>query len=85
MEKSNVVNTIDTTINGTVKAVTLGQYGDLLSAQELSEFLGISKQTIYKEIKMGKFGEPLKFGRTYKIPKIYIQQRYLGGYICKDG
>ena len=62
------------------KTPTLENYGDLLSVSDLSEFLGISKQTVYGEIRAGKFGEPLKFGREYRIPKIYIAQRYLLGY-----
>ena len=63
------------------KTTTLDNYGDLLTAKDLSEFLGVSLQTIYKEIRGGKFGTPIKFGRVYKIPKVYIQQRYFGGYI----
>jgi len=59
--------------------VRLDNYGDLLSAQDLSEFLGVSKQTAYKEIKKGKFGNPLKFGREYRIPKIYIIDKYFQG------
>jgi len=59
---------------------TLDHYGDLMFARDLSEFLGISKQTVYSEIKDGKFGKPLKFGREYRIPKIYIMTRYLNGY-----
>jgi len=63
--------------NNTTKTKTLKNYGDLLTVDDLSNFLGISKQTVYKEIKAGKFGTPFKFGRVYKIPKAYIQQRYL--------
>jgi len=66
--------------SNSVSPATLNSYKDLLSANDLSELLGLSKQTIYKEIRNGKFGEPLKFGREYRIPRIYIQQRYLGGY-----
>ena len=62
------------------KTPLLENYGDLLSVGDLSEFLGMSKQTIYSEIKLGKFGKPLKFGREYRIPKIYIATRYLSGY-----
>ena len=60
--------------------MTLDSYGDLLTAKDLSEFLGVSLQTIYKEIRDGKFGTPVKFGREFRIPKVYIQQRYFGGY-----
>jgi len=66
--------------NGVSKSNTLDNYGDLLTVKELSEFLGISKQTVYGEIKMGKFGIPIRFGRSYRIPKKYIAQRYLGGF-----
>ena len=59
-----------------VKSIPLNDYGDLLSVKDLSELLGVSEQTVYKEIKNGKFGEPLKFGRAYRIPKIAIIQRY---------
>ncbi|MCL2621234.1 MAG: helix-turn-helix domain-containing protein [Defluviitaleaceae bacterium] len=63
------------------KTITLDGFGDLLSPHDLSVFLGVSKQTVYKEIKDGKFGAPIKFGRSYRIPKVYIQQRYLVGYV----
>ena len=62
------------------KSAKLDNYGDLMSVADLAAFLGVSKQTVYNEIKDGKFGEPLKFGRTYRIPKVYIAQRYLIGY-----
>ena len=55
----------------------LDNYGDLLTAKDLTAFFGVSKQTVYSEIREGKFGKPLKFGREYRIPKIYIIQRYL--------
>jgi len=54
----------------------LTEYRDLLSAQDLSEIFQTSKQTIYKELKEGKFGIPIRIGRSYKIPKVYILQRY---------
>jgi len=63
--------------NDTQKALKLDNYGDLMTANDLSAYLGISKQTVYKEIRDGKFGTPLKFGREYRIPKIYIMQQYL--------
>ena len=58
----------------------LEDYRDLLSTKDLSELLGVSKQTAYKEIRSGKFGEPLKFGREYRIPKVYIIERYFRGH-----
>ena len=56
--------------------IFLENYRDLLSAKDLSEIFEVSKQTIYKEIKQGKFGKPIKIGRVYKIPKAYILQKY---------
>ncbi|MCL2399501.1 MAG: helix-turn-helix domain-containing protein [Defluviitaleaceae bacterium] len=54
----------------------LSGYGDLLSVEDLKSIFGASKQTIYKEIKDGAFGTPIRIGRAYKIPKIYILHRY---------
>ena len=54
----------------------LGRYRDLLGVEDLSEIFGVSRQTIYKEMKEGKFGNPIQIGRAYKIPKLYILQRY---------
>ena len=54
----------------------LDGYRDLLSVEDLSAIFEVSKQTIYKEIKNGKFGNPIRIGRSYKIPKIHIVQRY---------
>jgi len=58
----------------------LDGYKDLLSVKDLSEIFEVSKQTIYKEMKEGKFGTPIQIGRAYKIPKIYILHRYFHGY-----
>ena len=58
----------------------LDNYNDFLSVQNLAEIFGTTKGTIYKELHAGKFGIPLKIGRTYKIPKLYILQRYFNGY-----
>jgi len=51
-------------------------YNDLLSVNDLSKIFNVSKQTIYKELHNGKFGQPIQIGRAYKIPKTYIVQRY---------
>jgi excisionase family DNA binding protein len=72
------MGTMDT--SSTTRRMTLDNYGDLLTVKDLSGFLGVSEQTIYKEIRQGKFGKPLKFGRVYRIPKVYILERYFGGY-----
>jgi excisionase family DNA binding protein len=53
------------------------EYGDLLSADELAKIFRVSKQTIYKEIKAGKFGKPIQIGRAYLIPKVYILKNYI--------
>jgi excisionase family DNA binding protein len=47
-----------------------------LSAEDLSKILRVSKQTIYKEIRNGKFGKPIKFGREYRIPKIFVVEKF---------
>jgi len=58
----------------------LDKYKDLLSVKDLTEIFGVSKQTIYKNIKDGKFGTPLKIGRAYKIPRIYIWNKFFANY-----
>jgi predicted DNA-binding protein YlxM (UPF0122 family) len=55
----------------------LSGYGDLLSSNELAKIFRVSKQTIYKEIKAGKFGKPIQIGRAYLIPKMYILKNYI--------
>jgi len=54
----------------------LAGYRDLLSVKDLMEIFEVSKQTVYKELKNGKFGNPITVGRAIKIPKNYIVQRY---------
>jgi len=53
----------------------LSKYKDLLSVQDLMEIFNVSHVTIYKEIKQGKFGTPIRIGRCFKIPKIYIYKK----------
>jgi len=84
MKNINNVNSMGVASNNATRAVTLDQYGDLLTVKDLSEFLGVSKQTVYKEMKAGKFGPQIKFGRGFRIPKIYIAQRYLAGYDIEE-
>jgi len=62
-----------------IRSSLLEHYGDLMSVRDLASFLGVSRQTVYGELRSGKFGRPLKFGREYRVPKAYIQQRYFGG------
>jgi len=54
------------------KPSTMEHFGDLMTVKDLSKLLGISSQTVYKEIKNGTFGKPLKFGREYRIAKINV-------------
>jgi len=60
---------------GTEKTA-LSEYKDLLSVNDLAEIFEVSKQTIYKELNAGKFGEPITIGREYKIPKLRLLQQY---------
>ena len=55
------------------------QYPDMLSTEHLMEIFSIGKSTTYKMIREGAFGEPFKFGRAFKIPKIYIWNTFLSG------
>jgi len=54
----------------------LDYYNDLLSAADLTNIFNTTKNTIYKEIRNGKFGEPVKIGRKYVIPKIIVYERF---------
>ena len=54
----------------------LSNYKDLLSVADLTIIFEVSKQTIYKGLRDGQFGTPIKVGRAYKIPKIYVLRRY---------
>ena len=58
----------------------LEKYKDLLSVQDLTEIFGVSKQTIYKNIKSGKFGTPIMIGRAFKIPRLYIWEKFFKDY-----
>ena len=64
--------TQDTTKNGSI----LDNYRDLLSVNDLAEIFETTENTIYKEIQRGKFGNPIKIGRKYKIPKIFITEMF---------
>ena len=54
----------------------LTKYRDLLNVRDLMEIFEVSEQTIYKEIKKGKFGDPIRVGRSYKIPKVYVVRKF---------
>jgi len=60
--------------------VTLSDYGDLLNINDLSKIFKVSKNTIYKSIKDGKFGIPIQIGRAFKIPKIYVVKKFFFDY-----
>jgi len=67
--------------NNATKATILDHYGDLLTVEDLSNFFGVSKQTVYKEIREGKLGKPLRFGREYRIPKVHIINNFMQGFV----
>ena len=54
----------------------LAGYKDLLSVDDLCSIFEVSRQTIYKEIRRGKFGEIIHIGKAYKFPKAYVVQKY---------
>lgn len=54
----------------------LEKYHDLMCAGELAELFNTTPNTIYKEIQRGKFGKPIKIGRKYRIPKVYIYEKF---------
>ena len=58
----------------------LSEYKDLLSTEDLSKIFEASKNTIYKAIREGKFGTPIKIGRSFKIPKLFILRKYFANY-----
>jgi len=62
------------------KSPELAGYNDLLSIRDLSKIFSVSRNTIYKEIKAGKFGTPIQIGRAYKIPKIYVINKFFYNY-----
>jgi len=62
------------------KHKNLQEYRDLLSVQDLMQIFSVGKTTIYKEIKNGKFGKPIMIGRAFKIPRIYIWDKYFKNY-----
>jgi len=59
-----------------VYGMILTEYKDLLSVKDLMNIFGASQQTIYKKMKCGEFGNPIRIGRTYKIPKLHLLNKY---------
>ena len=62
--------------NYIVDSTVLSNYRDLLSVYDLAEIFGVSKNTIYKSIREGKFGTPISMGRAYRIPKIVVIKKF---------
>ena len=58
------------------KKEVLAGYKDLLSVDDLCRIFGVSRQTIYKEIRRGKFGEAVQNGRSCRFPKARIVQKF---------
>lgn len=58
----------------------LSNYGDLLNVEDLSTIFEVSKNTIYKSVKDGKFGTPIQIGRAYKVPKTYVIKKFFRNY-----
>jgi len=51
--------------------VMFKEYPDVVTAEQMSEMLGISDKTAYRLLRENLI-EHFKVGRTYKIPKIHI-------------
>jgi excisionase family DNA binding protein len=49
----------------------LKNYPDVLDVPQLSEFLGVSKKTVYSLLKDGEIAS-VKVGRSYRVPKVFI-------------
>ena len=60
--------------------MNLDKYPDLLSVQHLTEIFNVSKNTIYKEIKAGKFGTPIQIGRALKVPRMFVYNKFIQNY-----
>ena len=51
----------------------LEPYGELLTPKDVSKFLNICENCVYKKIRTGNL-KCLKFGRTIRIPKEYFSE-----------
>ena len=60
--------------------INIDKYPDLLSVQHLAEIFNVSRNTIYKEIKAGKFGTPIQIGRALKVPRMYVWNKFIQDY-----
>ena len=66
------------------KREVLAGYKDLLSVNDLCKIFDVSKQTIYKEIRRGKFGEAVQIGRAYKVPKVFVLRHFFNENLISD-
>jgi excisionase family DNA binding protein len=46
-------------------------YPDVMDVKQVSEILGVSTKTVYKQIKDGEL-QCIKIGREFRIPKVSI-------------
>ena len=58
---------------------SLDRYNDLLSVTDLATIFDTTENTIYNEIKRGKFGAPIKIGRKYKVSKAFVFEKFFKG------
>ena len=70
----------DTTTN-THKNNVLAEYPDVLTPEDVMNFLSIGRNTVYSILKTGELSS-VKVGKQYRIPKKYILE-YL--YPCYNG
>ena len=50
----------------------LSEFSDLMTVADIAKLFRISKQTVYKELRNGRYGATIKMGRAYFIPKTQI-------------
>jgi len=55
------------------------RYPDMLGTEHIMEIFGMGKNSAYKMIREGAFGEVYKFGRAFKISKTYVWNKFLNG------
>jgi len=56
----------------------LSEFNDLMTVSDIAKLFRISNQTVYKELKKGRFGATVKMGRAYLIPKSQIISIFFG-------
>jgi len=50
----------------------LSEFNDLMTVSDIAKLFRISKQTVYKELRKGRFGATIKMGRAHYILKSQI-------------